>query len=353
MKIFFYDIIPIEERYKEWEDLMFPGHLLYGVTHLKKYGIETFYKQIPFNPYKNRIRLMYYNLKYILSHRKKFDLLYGVTHRGLEIIIFLRALGLFRKPIVLWHHSAVVVPKNIFWRPISKLFYKGIDHLFFFSESLKESSLKTGKVREQNVSVIHWGADLKFYDNIEAIKKNSKFISTGRENRDFVTLIKAFNRTSYTCDILTGLQVGNKNYKDIIVTELQEPIKENISLSFTNKTPYEIAEKVKAAHAVVICCMDYPYTVGLTTLVEALALGKPIISTDNPTFPFDIEKENIGIKVPYGDVEGWIKALDFFSTHPEKIKEWGENGRLLAQNTFNLDILSKEVAELLITYKTR
>ncbi len=46
---------------------------------------------------------------------------------------------------------------------------------------------------------------------------------------------------------------------------------------------------------------------GLTCVMDALALGKPIISVRNPYFPFDIEKEKCGLYVkpesPYEIVE--------------------------------------------------
>ena len=43
--------------------------------------------------------------------------------------------------------------------------------------------------------------------------------------------------------------------------------------------------------AIVISTYDLPYTVGLTTLVEAMALGLPVITTDNMNYPIDVEVE--------------------------------------------------------------
>jgi hypothetical protein len=45
MNIFFYDIIPIEQRYKEWTNLNYPGHLLYGLTHMQKHGINCLFSR--------------------------------------------------------------------------------------------------------------------------------------------------------------------------------------------------------------------------------------------------------------------------------------------------------------------
>lgn len=74
--------------------------------------------------------------------------------------------------------------------------------MFFFSQTLIEDSLKSGKVNAGQLHLIHWGADLDFYDylrqhlpaaNEEEPEKT--FITTGKENRDFTTLLKAFAET--------------------------------------------------------------------------------------------------------------------------------------------------------------
>ena len=99
--------------------------------------------------------------------------------------------------------------------------------------------------------------------------------------------------------------------------------------------------------------LDFPYTVGLTTLVEAYALGIPVVCSRNPNFEIDIDKEGIGIAVEYGDVEGWVKAIRYLSTHPEKAREMGENARKLGEKRFNLEIFSKEIAQRLLHISTK
>ena len=285
--------------------------------------------------------------------RKKIDAIYGVTFRGLEIIIFLHALGIIKKPIIVWHHTAVIIPKNPIRKVFSAFFYKGIDKLFFFSEKLQTDSLNTRKINENKTVVLHWGSDLDFYDLlIKNRKTKDYFVSTGRENRDFPTLIKAFNNLPYKCCIYTSKIIGDKNYMEILEKEniLHTP---NVTIHYVNSTIKEIAEIVNNSCGVVICCLNYPYTIGLTTLVEALALGLPVITTDNPNYPIDVEAENVGIKVPYEDVNAWANAIEFLQKNPEKGQLFGENGRLLAEKKFNLDILSKEIAfELLSFHKS-
>ena len=108
-----------------------------------------------------------------------------------------------------------------------------------------------------------------------------------------------------------------------------------------------LATEVCGSRFVVICCQDFPYTVGLTTLVEAFALGLPVICTRNPKFEMDIEKERAGIYVDYNDVEGWKQAIAYLYTHPEEARQMGRNGRNLAEREFNLEHYTYELSVIL------
>jgi glycosyltransferase involved in cell wall biosynthesis len=340
-------MVPIRKFYEEWKKGFFPGHLLYGLTHLEKYGLIPVYHSIPFNPYKGRFRLMCYNLMSILFSKESFEAIYAVTHVGLELIILLRALGLYKKPIFVWHHTAVSIPENVFIKALSGLFYKGIDKLFFFSKPLLEQSLKTGKVRKEDAFVIHWGPDLDFYDKLikERIPEG-KLISTGREKRDFITLIHALNKTGMPGDIYTTVHGVHIDYGEVLKEELKT-MKPNVHLSFVDASHYDMARIANNAYVIAISCLDFPYTVGLTSLVEAMGLGLPVITTDNPAFPIDAEREETGIKVSYGNEEAWIKAIDYLQSHPERGAEMGKNARKLAEKEYNLDICTEEIATVL------
>lgn len=237
---------------------------------------------------------------------------------------------------------------------ISRFFYRGIDHMFLFSRKLIQDSIATHKVPEHKLELIHWGPDLAFYDHLLKelpAEPREGFISTGKENRDLKTMLQAFSQTDESLEVFIAEECGNLNYKKIADNLTQT---DNICIHYTEGViPYELAKKVARKKAIVICCLDFPYTVGLTTLVEAYALGIPVVCSKNPNFEIDIDKEGIGIAVEYGDVEGWVKAIRCLSTHPEKAREMGENARQLGEKRFNLEIFSKEIAQRLLHISTK
>ena len=127
LTIYFYHTRLTRESYEEWKDYKFPGHILYGLPLLEKYGIRSVmhkYKAFP-----SRLKLMFYATKEILCCKEPYEVLYGTSFRGLELIILLRALGLYRKPIVIWHHTALKTSSRKIRERISRFFYKGIEEL--------------------------------------------------------------------------------------------------------------------------------------------------------------------------------------------------------------------------------
>ena len=310
LTIYFYHTRLTRESYEEWKEYKFPGHILYGLPLLENYGIHSVMHKCKY--FSSRLKLMFYATKEILFCKEKYDVLYATSFRGIEPVIFLRALGLYRKPIVIWHHTAVVTNPKPWREQISRLFYKGIDHLL---------------------------AEMPD-------RKPEGFISTGKENRDVDTLLQSFSATNEELDLYIAVSCGNINYKKILD---RYSVPDSIHIHYTDGViPYELGKLVARKSCIVICCLDFPYTVGLTTLVEAFALGIPVICSRNPNFEIDIDKEEIGITVEYNDVQGWIDAIRYIADHPEEARRMGENARKLAEERFNLEIFSREIAESLL-----
>ena len=343
MRIYYYNIGNFDAGYKKWQEGKFPGHTLYGLTHFQKYGIDTVIHH-PQRFFRSRLLKSIYTLKTILLCKEKYDVFYATMFYGAELLIFLRALGIYRKPIVIWHHSSVITPSNKIRRWLSRFFYKGIDELFFFSQRMLDESLQTGKVKCGKV--IHWGSDLAYYD-----KKNEwgdYFISTGKENRDFSTLIGALKDSNVKAEVYIPAQ-------DACAADVESSHEHaRLKLHVVNQlVPLEeLAYKEAGSLAILIPTLETAvhYPVGLTSLVEAMAQQKAIITTNNPYSPIDVEKEGIGIKVAYGDKEGWMKAFEYVSSHREIAREWGLKARKLAEEQYNLENCMVEMVTELVKW---
>lgn len=365
MKVYFYHTQNIQYCLRRMAEGEFPSHFLYGACHLADNGIDVVYHRSPKHEF-SRLKTALYTAWHVLTCRERYDALYATHYKGLELVVLLRALGLFRKPIIVWHHQPIVKSKSRLRELLGRFFYKGFDRLIFFSQKLVDDSLKAPKADPKKLVVGHWGADLAFYDKIKAELKaeqispshhntpspshplipSPSFIATGKEQRDQPTLIEAFNRTGRHLILYIGINpnpnVPNPNLEAV---ERCEPADNIDVVKICGLLPYEIAREVAKADCVVICCHRTRYTAGLTTVVEALALGLPVICSRNPQIPVDFDHLGCGISVDYGDVEGWQRAVEYIATHPDEARLMGERGRALAEQMFNDERCAKEVAE--------
>lgn len=358
MKVYFYHTQNIQYCLSRMADGEFPSHFLYGACRLEANGIGVVYHRSPRKSH-SRLATALLTAWRVLTCRERFDAVYATHYKGLELIVLLRALRLFRKPVIVWHHQPIVTPHSRLRELGGRLFYRGFDRLIFFSQKLVDDSLHSPKARPGRLVVGHWGADLDFYDRVKAEVSNGNassatesesnrpftFIATGKEQRDQPTLIEAFNRSRRRLRLYIGINpdpsVPNPNLDAV---RHCHPAKNIDVVKICGLLPYEIARDVAQADCVAICCHRTRYTAGLTTVVEALALGLPVICSRNPQIPVDFDRERCGISVAYGDVEGWQRAIDFMATHPDEARAMGRRGRQLAETMFNDERCAREVA---------
>ena len=359
MTTYFYHTQDTERIVREWKQGVFSSHFLYGALQLADYGIDVVWHHQK-HTYK-RWRDMIAATWKVLTCRKHYDVLYATHTFGIEPIILLRALRLYRHRIVVWHHQPIVKAKNPLREAFARLFYRGMDHMIFFSDKLMQDSLLSKKADSKRMSIVHWGADLEYYDGLpRPLQRRGEssppvspplegtgeaFISTGKELRDYETLLKAFHETGLPLTLF--VQKRRQAY-----IESLRP-KENIDLHYGDRLmPHEIAQVVAKSRCVCICCQESNYTVGLTTVVEALALGLPILCTRNPQMPMDIEAEGCGFWLEPKDVEGWKEKLRFIADNPEQAETMGKRGRALAERYYNIKQCGKEVANIIKRYET-
>ena len=86
MKIYYYHTRPIQEALEEWKNHLHPGHILYGLTHFEKQGITPILHR--YRRFSSRLRFSLYNFFEIIRCKEPYDLLYGTSFYGLELVIF-------------------------------------------------------------------------------------------------------------------------------------------------------------------------------------------------------------------------------------------------------------------------
>lgn len=81
-------------------------------------------------------------------------------------------------------------------------------------------------------------------------------------------------------------------------------------------------------------------------LVEAMALGRPVIATDGGGAPEIVQPEVTGLLVPMNDARALAQAMLRLVQAPEKARAWGEAGRARARDAFSIERTARAVEDV-------
>lgn len=82
------------------------------------------------------------------------------------------------------------------------------------------------------------------------------------------------------------------------------------------------------------------------TLMEAMAMGIPIVSTCHSGIPELVEDNKSGFLVPERDVTALAKKLSYLVEHPEGWSSMGKAGRNFIEEYYNIHKLNKKLVEV-------
>ncbi len=349
MRVLILNNYSIESVWKEIKAGEKPPNHIYGVDYLAKMGMEVIIA--PFNRNSTLVKISNFFLKYFpiplgdldqqwsaLKMFKKYDIIYSPCQTQTWLLSYLRALKLFKKPILAIAHHPFKKGRLDFLRtPFFKLSFKGIDYYPALSKIVSE---EINKIAGKNKSKpIFWGPDLNYFNKSEEI--GDKIIVAGRTGRDFVTFGKALTQLK---NIKAKIICLKNDYKEEF-----RSFGDNIEV-VVHDNPIDYKEMVKEyanARFIAIPCHYSKNLSGLTSFNDALALSKAIIMTKTEYIDIDLEKEGIGFWVNPDDVENWKKIIQENWNDIDTIKKMGRKGRELAESGKNSETFNKEIFALI------
>lgn len=83
------------------------------------------------------------------------------------------------------------------------------------------------------------------------------------------------------------------------------------------------------------------------SILEALSVGLPIITTDSPGCRETILNNENGILIAPKKLDSLVNALEFFILNPTKISEMGRKSRIYAESRFDVNIINNQIINLI------
>jgi glycosyltransferase involved in cell wall biosynthesis len=253
----------------------------------------------------------------VLREAHAADLIYCPCQVTSRLLGYLRAAGAFRRPLV-WivHHPLDCGRLSGLRRPLMRALLRGVDAYPAFTAPVANDVAAIAGTSERTAG-LKWGPDPDWYPRNPPLGRG--VVAAGWSHRDFETFARAAGRTDVpawiVCKEADAPRTPLGNHTELIGRLSHLALVDLYSQARAIAIPLEV---------------KWPWTLnGLTSLSDALGMGKPVIVTRNPWIDIDVEALGIGIWVEPGDVNGWSDAIRFLDEQPEIARKMGSRARAL------------------------
>jgi glycosyltransferase involved in cell wall biosynthesis len=341
---------PLEEVWDEVLKKDKPDHHLFGINHLRDRGFDV--EIIPFERSQilQRISRLIRWSRFpvpvgdldqqwqVIRDLNEADLIYSPCQTQTYLLNYLRASGMIKVPIVCLAHHPLNRGRLAHIRaPFIKLLINGTDAFPSLSISIANAINRVANEPDKS-RALRWGPDADYYPY--AAGPGEGVVAAGRTGRDFHTFGVAASQTGIPTQMicLEGSVSSNPGYG------------KNIKLTVYPTDRYmkypELLDIYAKARVLAIPLLAGSSLSGLTSLMDALGMGKPVIMTRHPLIDLDIEAMGIGKWVEPGDVDGWREAIQFFDDNESEAISMGLRARRLVEAGMNSVSFTNQLIEI-------
>jgi glycosyltransferase involved in cell wall biosynthesis len=250
-------------------------------------------------------------------------------------------------PLAIWYHSDVVRPAlqyALFYAPIAKIAYDRAERMVVSSPPLGEHAEALKPYRDR-VRVIPFGIDPGEWSAAAGEPAISMpfVLFAGRHvpYKGVDVLLRALAALTIPA-VIVGDGPSRAAW-EALARELEVTDR----VRFEGEVPpARLRSLMHACSIFVLPSVTRAEAFGYVQL-EAMACGKPVISTDVPTgVSWVNQHERTGLVVRAGDVRGLADAVSTLMASPEHRARMGEAGQQRVEREFTLTMLRKRMADL-------
>lgn len=222
---------------------------------------------------------------------------------------------------------------------VKKVYNKEIDWIVTPSEFYKQKMIEDG-IGEKHITAIHNFIELDKY-NLE-IQDDGYGLYIGRLSKEkgIFNLIEAFSNIKNQRLYIVGEGPERKRIESIITEKgLNDKI---ILVGYINQE--EVKEYLRKARFVVVPSIWYencPYSV-----MEALAIGKPVIGADIAGIPELVKDKVNGFLYKYDSILDLKSKMEIMYENPELAKKYGKKGKEIAVENYDKEKYYNKIIEI-------
>ena len=190
----------------------------------------------------------------------------------------------------------------------------------------------------ERVFLIRHYVDQVFYSPRRAVE--DMICAVGAEMRDYVTLLQALRGTGVPCHVAADhVRVPGPwrllNDRRVDVSTLKGQADENVTIGRLPLTG--LRELYARSKFVVVPLLHSDTDNGVTVILEAMAMGKPVICSRTRGQVDVVEEGVTGLYVPVGDPQALRAAILSLWNDPVRTQQMGRNARALVEKNHTLE----------------
>ena len=197
---------------------------------------------------------------------------------------------------------------------------------------------------KSKVAHIPWGCDPDFFPRLDYDPQ--WFLSCGITQRDFVTLSVAAGKSDSAIRLICpGIKSALSWPSNVELIDGGPGWNHQKTLVSYHELFHDHYSKAIAS-LIILKNDPTEYTaVGFTSLLEAMALERPVIVTRTGAIPgeLDVERAGCGLHVPPDDPQALAAAIASIANNPDRAQAMGKKGRELVDSHYNISRYAREL----------
>ena len=241
-------------------------------------------------------------------------------------------------PHILIGHHLSSIPKTRLYRYWN--FREHISHVICVSQPQAEFAVNSMDFPDTKVDFLYDKVDHRFFrpDNNQ---DGDYILAIGQEQRDYKTLVNAIEGTGIKLVIVASSPWSQFNLE----------IMERPNVSLVSNIPYtELRDLYNGAGMLLVPLFENNYGAGLNTMLEAMAMAKPLIITKTIGIENYVQHGETGICSSPGNSDELRDNISKLWGDQKERKRLGSNARQAIVENMNIDIYVEKIAEIVGSY---
>jgi len=211
--------------------------------------------------------------------------------------------------------------------------------IFLYADAQKEWAVNQLHIAPEKLQLIPFHADAQFYRPLPETETDpNQICAAGLEWRDYPTLIDAVAEMPDLSVKLAAASPWSK-HEDETAGRVLPP-----NIDARRYSYGDLRDLYAKSSFVVVPLKETDFQAGVTTILEAMAMGKAVVATRTTGQTDVITDGENGLSVAPGDVAGWRAAISLLRGDDVLRERLGRNGRRWVEENATLDLWAARVA---------